>query len=143
MKDINTIIKEKKPKPKVTNLIMAFIGGATVSVIGQFIIDMIVNYSDLSKSEAVAPMIIIIIFITCLLTGLGVYDKLATVFGAGLFIPITGFANSMCSSALESKHEGVIYGIGSNMFKLAGSVLVYGTVAAYFVGLLRFIYENI
>ncbi|MBR3841370.1 MAG: SpoVA/SpoVAEb family sporulation membrane protein [Erysipelotrichales bacterium] len=143
MKDINTIIQEKKPKPKLSNLIFAFIGGATVSVLGQFIMDMIVRYTDLSKSEAVTPMIIIIIALTCLLTGLGVYDKLATIFGAGLFIPITGFANSMCSSALESKHEGLVYGIGSNIFKLAGSVLVYGVVATYLVGVVRFIYENL
>ena len=143
MKDINEIIKEHKPKPKFSNLIMAFLGGAIISILGNFIIDMLVRYSDLSKSEAVPPMIIIIIGLTCLLTGLGVYDKLATIFGAGLFIPITGFANSMCSSALESKHEGLVYGIGSNMFKLAGSVLVYGVVATYTLGLIRFIYENL
>ena len=143
MKDINEIIKEHKPKPKFSNLIMAFLGGTIISILGNFIIDMLVRYSDLSKSEAVPPMIIIIIGLTCLLTGLGVYDKLATIFGAGLFIPITGFANSMCSSALESKHEGLVYGIGSNMFKLAGSVLVYGVVATYTLGLIRFIYENL
>lgn len=143
MKDIQTIIKENKPKPKISNLFLAFIGGALVSIIGQLIMDGIVRYTSLSRSEAVTPMIICIIAITCLLTGLGVYDKLAKIFGAGLFIPISGFANSMCSPALESKHEGLIYGIGSNMFKLAGSVLVYGVVATYVVGIVRFIYENL
>ena len=85
-------------------------------------------------------MIITIILITCILTGVGVYDKIAKYLGAGIFIPITGFANSMCSSALESKTEGLIFGIGSNMFKLAGSVITYGVVSAYLVSLVRYIF---
>lgn len=143
MRDINQIIKENKPKPSIKNLVMAFIGGAIISVLGQFIIELIVFYTDMSKTEAVTPMLIIVIGLTCLLTGLGVYDKLSKIFGAGLFIPITGFANSMCSSALESKREGLIYGIGSNMFKLAGSVIVYGVVTTFLVSLLRLLYANL
>ena len=65
-----------------------------------------------------------------LLTGFGVYDRLGQIAGAGLFIPITGFSNSLTSSAIECKNEGLIYGIGSNMFKLAGSVITYGIVSA-------------
>ena len=74
--------------------------------------------------------ILFFIFMAALLTGMGIYDRLARYAGAGLFIPITGFSNSLSSSALECKREGLIYGIGSNMFKLAGSVITYGIVSA-------------
>lgn len=99
------------------------------------------NFFSFNKTDASSLTIITIIGITCLLTGLGVYDKLARYFGAGLFIPITGFANSMCSSALESKTEGLVYGIGSNMFKLSGSVIVYGIVATFIVGVIRYVFK--
>ena len=71
-------------------------------------------------------------------TGLGVYDKVAKHAGAGLFVPITGFSNALTSSALECKHEGLIYGIGSNMFKLAGSVITYGIVSAILLSLITY-----
>ena len=77
-----------------------------------------------------------------LFTGLGLYDVGAQYLGAGLFIPISGFANSLSSSALEAKNEGLIYGIGSNMFKLAGSVLTYGFVTAYILAILTYIIQG-
>jgi stage V sporulation protein AC len=83
-------------------------------------------------------MLVTIIFITALLTGFGIFDKISQNTGAGSFIPISGFANALTSSALESKSEGLIYGIGSNMFKLAGSVITYGIVSAYILGILRY-----
>ena len=84
-------------------------------------------------------VIVTIILITAITTGFGIYDKAAQYCGAGLFIPISGFANSLTSAAMEGKSEGPIYGIGSNMFKLAGSVLTYGIASAFFFGALRFI----
>ena len=69
----------------------------------------------------------------------GFFDKLVTMFKCGLLIPITGFAHSMTSSALDYKEEGLIYGIGSNMFKLAGSVIIYGVVSAWIFGMIRFL----
>ena len=77
-------------------------------------------------------MIITLIFIASLFTALGFFDKLVNFCRCGLIIPITGFAHSMTSSSLDYKKEGPIYGIGSNMFKLAGSVLLYGVFAAWF-----------
>ena len=82
-------------------------------------------------------MVMVIVFAAALLTGLGIYDKLAQICGAGLFIPISGFANSLTACAMEGRSEGPIYGIGSTMFKLAGSVLTYGIVAAYTLGIVR------
>ncbi|MNN88475.1 SpoVA protein [compost metagenome] len=80
------------------------------------------------------------ILISVILTSFGVYDKIAQWAGAGSAVPVTGFANSMCSAALEHRSEGLVLGVGGNMFKLAGSVIVFGTVAAFFVGLLHWIF---
>ena len=83
-------------------------------------------------------MIVIFIFTASLLTALGFFDKLVNKFKCGLLIPITGFAHSMTSAALDYKNEGPIYGIGSNIFKLAGSVILYGVVSAWFFGMIRY-----
>ncbi|MEG1732831.1 MAG: SpoVA/SpoVAEb family sporulation membrane protein, partial [Longicatena sp.] len=93
----------------------------------------------LEASKASTLSIVSIIIITSILTGLGIYDKAVQFCGAGLFIPISGFANSLTSCALEGKSEGLIYGIGTNMFKLAGSVLTYGISAAFVFGMLRYL----
>lgn len=135
---------KKKHEPRVTsikNALCAFMGGGIISIIGQILLDYYVAILDLTPKEAVTPMIITVIFIACVLTGLGWYDNIAKHLGAGIFIPITGFANSMCSSALESKSEGLIYGIGSHMFKLAGSVITYGIVSAYIVSIVRYLFS--
>ena len=84
-------------------------------------------------------MIIIFIFIASLCTGLGFFDKLVTKFKCGLLIPITGFAHSMTSSSMDYRTEGPIYGIGSNMFKLAGSVILYGVLSAFIFGTIRYL----
>ena len=81
-----------------------------------------------------------LVLIACLLTGFGVYDRIGQFAGAGTIVPITGFANSMASSALESKSEGIIVGIIMNMFKLAGSVIVVGVLSAYILGLIRYLW---
>ena len=83
--------------------------------------------------------VIVMVFLGSLTTGLGLYDKLGQIAGCGTIIPITGFANSMTSSALESKSEGVILGIINNMFKLAGSVIVAGVVSGVVVGAIRYL----
>ena len=79
------------------------------------------------------------IFIGCLLTCLGFFDRVVHFCKCGLIVPITGFAHSLCSSGLDYKHEGPIYGVGSNMFKLAGSVILYGVVSAWFFGMIRYL----
>ena len=85
--------------------------------------------------------ITIIVFLGALLTGLGIYDKIGQFAGAGSIIPISGFANSMTSSAMESKSEGLVLGIITNTFKLAGSVIVVGVVSAYVVGTIIYLFE--
>ncbi|MFQ8581877.1 MAG: SpoVA/SpoVAEb family sporulation membrane protein [Holdemania massiliensis] len=110
-----------------------------MGIIGQGLLTMYQQLLGLDAKAAAGPMVITVVFVTALLTGLGIYDKLAQKCGAGLFIPISGFANSLTSCAMEGRSEGPIYGIGSTMFKLAGSVLTYGIAAAYTLGLLRWV----
>ena len=141
--DINQIEKSVSSsvpsKLKLKNIIMAFVWGGCMGVAGQLVLEGYMNALNLSLQQATAPTLMTFIASASLLTGFGVYDRLGQIAGAGLFIPITGFSNSLTSSALESKSEGLIYGIGSNMFKLAGSVLTYGIVASYVLGLVRLV----
>ena len=134
------IIRERskihKPKQhKIRNALVAFAGGGSLAVAAQLVMQSFVVFLNVKKDMAVSMTIVLIIFVTALLTALGKYDKIAQFFGAGVFIPISGFANSLASCALEGKSEGLIFGIGSNMFKLAGSVLTCGVVSAFVFGL--------
>lgn len=131
LKKKHQVIKHTK-----RNCFIAFISGGLISVIGQFIHDLLLNV--VSKENAVTLTIFIFIFLAALTTGIGIYDKVAKHAGAGLFVPITGFSNALTSSAIECKHEGLIYGIGSNMFKLAGSVITYGIVSAILLSLITY-----
>lgn len=123
---------------KIKRLSLAFLGGGIVALIGQAIYDLYYFVFSVNDKDSLSLMLVTIIFISAILTGIGVFDKIAQVFGAGTFIPISGFSNALTSSALESRAEGLIYGIGSNMFKLAGSVITYGIVSAYIFGLIRY-----
>lgn len=89
------------------------------------------------------PTAATLILISALLTGLGIYDRIGQFAGAGSAVPVTGFANSMASAALEYKSEGLVLGVATNMFKLAGNVIVFGVVAAYIVGMIRFAFEKL
>ncbi len=129
--------KAKETRGK--NALIAFIAGGIVGFIGEAIIELLCSCIHISRSEASTFMIIILIFVASLSTALGFFDKLVTKFKCGLLIPITGFAHSMTSAALDYRKEGPIYGIGSNIFKLAGSVILYGVVSAWFFGMIRYI----
>ena len=94
-------------------------------------------YLDISTNDAAIFMIITLIFLASLFTALGFFDKWVNFAKCGLIIPITGFAHAMMSAALEYRKEGLVTGLGANMFKLAGSVIVFGVVSAYIFGLLR------
>ena len=129
----------KAPNPKLKNAIIAFVVGGIIGLIGEGIIELLCIYTHISRNNAGTIMIVIMIFIASLSTALGFFDKLVTKFKCGLLIPITGFAHSMTSAALDYKREGPIYGIGANIFKLAGSVILYGIIAAWFFGMIRFL----
>lgn len=133
-----TIIKKYKPKEnRLYNGIIAFIVGGIIGVVGEFLVELYSYCFAISTQQAGTFMIITLIFIGCLLTCFGFFDKWVTWAKAGLIVPITGFAHSMMSAALDYKKEGLVTGIGANMFKLAGTVIVFGVVSAYLFGLIR------
>ncbi|HHX81111.1 MAG TPA: SpoVA/SpoVAEb family sporulation membrane protein [Acholeplasmataceae bacterium] len=125
-------------RPMLKNILKAFFIGGLISLLGQIILEILKNGFSLEKDLANAVMVTIMVFMGALLTCLGVYDKIGQFSGCGTIIPITGFANSMTSAALESKSEGVFLGIITNMFKLAGSVIVVGVLSAFIFGTLRY-----
>lgn len=131
--------KHKPTETRAQNAFIAFVTGGIVGVIGQLLIECYSTWLNISTKDASAFMIVTLIFIASLFTALGFFDKWVTFARCGLIIPITGFAHSMTSAGIEYKKEGPVYGIGSNIFKLAGSVILYGVVSAWFFGLLRFI----
>lgn len=131
--------RHKAEENRGKNAIIAFIVGGLIGMLGEGIIEIICHYSHISRTEASTYMIMILIFIASLSTALGFFDKLVTKFKCGILIPITGFAHSMTSAALDYRKEGPIYGLGSNIFKLAGSVILYGVVSAWFFGMIRFL----
>ncbi|TCS95026.1 stage V sporulation protein AC [Hazenella coriacea] len=132
------IAQKHRPKPKVvTNCLKAFVIGGLICVIGQALMLVYIHWFGFEPEKAGDPTVATLIFISCLLTGLGVYDKFGQWAGAGTAVPVTGFANSIASAALEHRAEGWVLGVGGNMFKLAGSVIVFGVVSAFFIGLIR------
>lgn len=136
----NEIKKFHPPKGILGNCIKAFIVGGLICVIGQAISDMYIKFFDFTKENVGDPTVGTLILISALLTGLGVYDKIGQFGGAGSAVPVTGFANSMASAAIEHRSEGIVLGIATNMFKLAGSVIVFGVVSAYVVGIIRYLF---
>jgi len=130
--------QNKAVEERGKNALIAFLVGGLIGAIGEIIIEVICYYFKLSRNDSATIMIVIMIFIASLCTALGFFDKLVTKFKCGLLIPITGFAHSMTSATLDYKKEGPISGFGSNMFKLAGSVILYGVVSAWFFGMIRY-----
>lgn len=139
-KEYQAYAKTKEPpRSIVANCIRAFLVGGTICIIGQCIQEMFIHLMGMSKEDASDPTVAVLILISVILTSLGVYDKIAQWAGAGTAVPVTGFANSMCSAAIEHRSEGLVLGVGASMFKLAGSVIVFGVVAAFFVGIAHLI----
>ncbi|MED4958917.1 stage V sporulation protein AC [Paenibacillus macerans] len=135
------VADQHKPKTNIfANCLKAFLVGGFICLIGQGIQQLFMTFAGMTSREASSPTVAVLILISVILTSLGVYDKIAQWAGAGTAVPVTGFANSMCSSALESRAEGLVLGVGANMFKLAGSVVVFGVVAAFIVGMIYAIF---
>ncbi|ASK58928.1 stage V sporulation protein AC [Bacillus velezensis] len=139
-----TKVKDYQPKPPyVWNCVKAFLIGGLICLIGQALQDFYIHFFNFNEKTAGNPTSATLILISALLTGFGNYDRLGQFAGAGSAVPVTGFANSMTSAALEHRSEGLVLGVATNMFKLAGNVIVFGVVAAYIVGLIRFACEKL
>ena len=130
--------KLSPPSPKWKDFLWAYIVGGFICVIGQLFMEL---YGYLGFNEKQVKMLVpvTLIFIAALLTGLGLFQKIAKRAGAGTLVPITGFANAVVSPAIEFKSEGFVLGLGANMFKIAGPVIVYGTVASVIYGVIYWI----
>ena len=132
----NAYVKAKaKPSPMGKNLVWAFLVGGGICLVGQALLD---GYASLGLdlTQAKTAVSITLIFVTALLTGIGVFDRFAKHAGAGTLVPITGFSNAMTSPAMEFKSEGIILGLGAKMFVIAGPVIVYGIAASVVYGLI-------
>lgn len=135
------IAESHNPKDgKTMNLIRAFVIGGLVGAIGELLLEIYTSYFSIPSKEASSYMIITLIFIASVLTAFGFFDNFVQFARAGLIVPITGFAHAMTSSALEYRREGFITGLGANIFKLTGSVILYGVVSAYIFGMLRILF---
>ena len=127
------------PKPQYfKNIILAFIVGGIICTIGQFILNIMLRFG-MDEEAAKQWLPIIMIFIGALLTGFGVYDKIASFGGAGTVVPITGFPNAVVSPAIEFKKEGFVFGVAAKMFTIAGPVLVYGIGTSVIIGIIYYI----
>lgn len=125
------------PRPLARNFTRAFLVGGGICLIGQAIQEMFIRYFDFTEKTAGNPTVAVLIFISALLTGLGLYDRIAQWAGAGTSVPVTGFANSIASAAIDHRSEGFVLGVGGNMFRLAGSVIVFGVASAFVIGLIK------
>ena len=134
-------VKEAMPKSRTAlQCIRAFAVGGLICCIGQLISDVGDMWFHFDEEAGAAFTAIVLVLAGMLLTGLGVYDKIGHFAGAGSIVPITGFANSIVAPAMEYKREGYVLGVGANMFKLAGPVLVYGIGSSVAVGLIYCIF---
>ena len=135
-KQYSKMVDEKtKGSPYMRKMIMAFIVGGLICVVGQIITKGFIS-AGMSAEKAGGAASISLILVGSLLTGLNVYSKLGKYAGAGSLVPITGFANSITAEAMEFKPEGFITGVAAKMFTIAGPVLVYGTAASVLYGLI-------
>lgn len=135
----NEYVKKKTPNsPILKNCIKAFVVGGIICMIGQGITDIsLMLGAGADDVKTITP--VVLIFLGAFLTAIGVYDKIGKHAGGGSIIPITGFANSIVSSAIEFKKEGYIMGVGAKLFTIAGPVIVFGTVASVVYGLIYWI----
>lgn len=138
-KEYDKLVKKVSPGTNITaTCLKSFLFGGTICLIGECIRQALL-YFKIPSTQASAWVSIILIFLGALLTGIGVYDDLAKHGGAGTAVPITGFANSIVSPAIEYKSEGYVMGVGAKMFVIAGPVLVYGAISSVCVGIIYYI----
>lgn len=140
----NTLKEQLTPQtPVFVNVLKAFGVGGVICSIGQAIAYFYMIFFDFTEKTVGNPTVATMIFIAMLLTGFGYYRKIGQFAGAGSAVPVTGFGNAVISAAIEYRSEGFVLGVGSNMFKLAGSVILFGVVSAFFVALIKLILVSV
>lgn len=136
-KEYQQLVQEHlPPRPIVKNMLWAFFVGGLICTIGQVVLTIAQSY-ERTKNEAAAVTLAAMILLGTILTALGVYDEIAERAGAGAAVPITGFANTVTSAAMDFRREGFLLGMGSKMFIIAGPVIVYGILSGFIVALIK------
>ena len=139
-KSYQDITEKHSPKENIfMNVFISFITGGIMGIIGQLLIDGYSSWFDIPTKEATVCMLVTLIFFSCLFTSFGFFDKWVNFCKCGLIIPITGFAHATMSAALEFRKEGLVTGIGMNMLKLSGAVIIFGVVSSFVFSLLRMV----
>lgn len=134
------IVKKYTPKEDVLkNAIITFVAGGIIGALSELLLVCYSTCLNLPRKESGVLVILTLIFISSILTACGVFDVCVSKLKSALIIPITGFAHSITSAALDYRKEGLVVGIGANIFKLAGTVILYGVVSVYIFGLIRLI----
>ena len=134
------IVKKYTPKEDILkNAIITFLAGGTIGALSELLLVCYSTWLNLPRKESGVLVILTLIFISSILTACGLFDVCVSKLKSALIIPITGFAHSITSAALDYRKEGLVVGIGANIFKLAGTVILYGVVSVYIFGLLRLI----
>lgn len=133
-------VEKVTPKaPLLPRLLKAFVVGGVICCVGQAVTELLMNCVGLEKEDATAYCTLILILTSIILTGLGIYRKIVSFAGAGALVPITGFANSVASCAIEYKCEGQVFGIGCKIFTIAGPVILYGVLSSWALGLVYWV----
>ncbi len=139
-KDYAEYIKKITPTNNLLfQMLKAFLTGGIICLIGQFLLNYATNSLGMDKEQAGSFCSLILVLISVLLTGLNLYPSIVKFGGAGALVPITGFANSVASPAIEYKKEGWIFGVGCKIFTIAGPVLLYGILTSFFLGIFYYI----
>lgn len=139
--EYNKFVKQNTPSSKLgLNCIRAFLVGGLICTFGEGLMQLYQNVFNFTSKESSLLVSITLIFISSLLTALNIYPQIAKFAGAGTLVPITGFSNSITSSALEAKTEGYVLGVGSKIFTIAGPVILYGCIASVLSGIIIFFF---
>lgn len=134
------LVEKHNPKEDIVkNATVSFLAGGVLGVLSELLLRGYMMWFSLPRKEAGVVVILTLIVIASILTAFGVFDQCVSKLKSALIIPITGFAHSMTSAALEYRKEGMVLGIGANIFKLAGTVILYGIVSVYVFGIIRLI----
>lgn len=129
--------KHETKRPVLKNCIKAFFVGGFICLIGQAVSYFYIYFFNFTEQTSGNPTVATMVFFAMLLTGFGVYDRIGQFGGAGSAVPVTGFGNAVISAAIEHRTEGFVLGVGGNMFKLAGSVILFGVFSAFVVALIK------
>ncbi|EDL63048.1 stage V sporulation protein AC [Bacillus sp. SG-1] len=129
--------KHETKRPVLLNCVKAFFVGGAICLIGQAVTYFYIYFFNFTEQTAGNPTVATMVFFSMLLTGFGIYDHIGQFAGAGSAVPVTGFGNAVISAAIEHRTEGLVLGVGGNIFKLAGSVIVFGVFSAFVIALIK------